>query len=112
MLYRYSEVFRTLIGVADAALIAAAWLTARPSVCAEDMTLSDGSHPAQTVRPRGAYWRSRTALDVIADFDRLRRANPHARAFRLQCSQSCRGRLCHGSALASELRAQMCADCV
>ena len=28
MLYRYSEVFRTFIGVADAALIAAAWLTA------------------------------------------------------------------------------------
>ena len=88
------------------------WLTGDPTTPAGDMRLSDRSDLAHTVRPRGTYWKERCALDVLSSLEDLARAHPNAQAFRLCCSSSCRGNLCHGTALASEFRAFLRSDCV
>jgi hypothetical protein len=88
------------------------WLNHRPAIEAGDLTLADGSPLGPTTRPRSRFWSERTALDVLSAFENLTRSNRNARAFRLVCSRSCRNRLCHGTAVAAELRAFLCAECV
>ena len=86
------------------------WLNSRPSVCAEDLVLADGSMVAASLRPRGVYWRTRTGLDVQIAIQNLIRDHPDARAFRLRCSPSPADRLSHGGPLASEFRAIIGSD--
>ena len=83
------------------------WLDARPPLAAADMDYGDGRPLPSCVEPRSDYWRSRTATDVMAALERLVSANHGANpcanrdaaAFRLVCSPSCSGRLCHGDVL-------------
>jgi len=81
------------------------WLNSRPSISAEDLVLADGSLVAPSLRPRGAYWRTRTGLDVQIAIQNLVRDYPDARAFRLRCSPDPADCLSHGGSLASEFRA-------
>ena len=87
-----------------------AWLNARPSVEARDITLDDGSPIPSYLAPYSPYWASRTAIDMLHDFAALTERYPHAEAFRLQCSPSCVNRLCHGEPLALELEGFLAAN--
>ena len=50
------------------------------------------------------------STDVTAAMSALRSRHPNAQAFRLVYSPSCKNRLCHGDALAIELRAFLSAS--
>ena len=86
------------------------WLNARPAIEAADIRNFDGSSISSALLLRSGYWRSQTALDVLSAFERIVRANPDAHVFRLQCTPSCHGCLCHGSALVEDLRQFLAAD--
>ena len=87
----------------EAVVLHERWILAR-SMPAGDMRLTDGSPIGVVVSPRSPYWKSRTGLDLNYDFERLMSDNPEAEAFRFVCSRSCRGNLCHGTALIREFR--------
>ena len=85
------------------------WLQARPPIAACELCLDDGSKLPSVYRPKQG-WGDRTATDVTAAMSALRSRHPNAQAFRLVCSPSCKNRLCHGDALAIELRAFLSAS--
>ena len=85
------------------------WLDSRPARAASAVRLSDGSPIPRRMQPT-QEWADWTSFDVLDAFDDLVARYPDADAFRLHCSPSCKGRLCHGATVASELRLFLAAN--